>query len=35
MSTRITYELSDDNRTLTTKTVGELGEQVIVFARKR
>lgn len=31
----VTYEISDDGRTLTTKTAGPLGTQEIVFRRDR
>src|SRR5216683_2559512 len=31
---RVTYEVSADDKTLTTRTSGDLGDQVIVFDRK-
>jgi hypothetical protein len=33
-SDRVSYEVSDSGRTLTTRTSGSLGDQVIVFRRR-
>jgi hypothetical protein len=35
VSERVTYEVADDGQTLTTRTQGPLGEQTIVFTRRK